>query len=77
MPRSRRIAKSCVLALIPLALATTGMAGQAPPDCSQKFLATWLWNRPAALAMLPKRPCLLHGEHDQYICDRSGCVAKH
>jgi hypothetical protein len=47
-----------------------------PPDCPQKLLAEWLWDRDAALADMPKQACLLYGEHDQYICTKSGCSAK-
>lgn len=43
------------------------------PDCSQKFLAMWLWNREEALKQMPKQPCRLYGETGQYICDRDGC----
>jgi hypothetical protein len=43
------------------------------PDCSQKFLALWLWSRDEAIKQLPKRPCRLYGETGQYICDKGGC----
>ena len=56
--------------------ASTASAKPAPPDCSQKFLATWLWNRQAALAAMPTKPCLLYGETGQYVCDRKGCIAR-
>lgn len=46
------------------------------PDCPQKFLASWLWDRETALAHLPVKACILYGEHDRYICDRSGCQAQ-
>jgi hypothetical protein len=49
-----------------------------PPDCSQKLLAEWLWDSDAALADMPRQACLLHGEHDQYICSKAngGCIAR-
>lgn len=71
-----RIAKTTALILLIAALPANADAEQILRDCSQKFLATWLWNRQAALAMPPKHPCVLYGEHDQYICDQKGCVAR-
>lgn len=45
------------------------------PDCSQKFLAAWLWDRETALTHLPSKACILYGENSRYVCDRSGCRA--
>ena len=56
------------------ALPATAATHARPADCTQKFLALWLWDRDTALANMPKRPCILYGEHDQYVCDRNGCV---
>lgn len=72
------LAWTFVFALISVAAAADSAAPgtpQRPTDCPQKFLAQWLWNRQAALADMPKRPCLLHGEHDMYVCDQAGCMA--
>ena len=71
-----RLAKGAFVALLIAVPLAPGLAGPTPKDCSQKFLANWLWNRQAAMAMLPKQPCLLYGEHDQYICDQNGCTAR-
>ena len=69
-------ANALMLLLATLPASADGASGLALRDCSQKFLANWLWNRQAALAMLPKQPCILYGEHGQYVCDQNGCTAK-
>jgi hypothetical protein len=71
-----RIVKVTFAMLFLAALQAPAYAEQKPGDCSQKLLANWLWNRQAAMAMLPKQPCILYGEHNQYICDQNGCTAR-
>ena len=74
----KALAWTFVLALITSTAATANAAPetpQRPSDCPQRFLALWLWNRQAALADMPKQPCLLYGEHDRYVCDQNGCTA--
>lgn len=68
------IAAALTLALIAVLPASAASRAR-PADCPQKFLALWLWNRDEAMAHMPKRPCLLQGEHDQYVCDPNGCAA--
>ena len=65
-----------VIVIAFVGLASGASAKPTLPDCSQKFLATWLWNRQAAMAALPAKPCLTYGETQQYVCDRKGCIAR-
>lgn len=66
----------CLLALTLAPGAALARGGDAVPDCSQKFLAQWLWKRTQAFANMPKKPCRLYGKSGQYICDRNGCVRR-
>ena len=70
----RLIRTVIILAAVLAPLTAMATERKLPAPCSQKFLATWLWNRDEAMKNLPKKACLMYGETGQYVCDKKGCV---
>lgn len=46
-------------------------------DCDPSFIRAWRKDKEAAMAQLPKAPCLMKTSSGPYVCYDEGCSRKH